>query len=114
MYKDEALTKIDQKDMATFHSGEQGELEDITKHVELELLKVIRKRPIDVVKLKTPWNQFGTLSETQLFGTEKLLHQVSTFKRSFEKLGQFQRWGDLEDSHGGCSLWMNFTNENKF
>jgi hypothetical protein len=54
VYKDEVLTKMDQKDMATFHSGEQGELEDITKHVELELLKVIRKRPTNGVKLKTP------------------------------------------------------------
>jgi len=48
------LIRTYQKDMATFHSGEQGELEHITEHVEPKLSRVTEKWPIDVVELKTP------------------------------------------------------------
>ncbi len=34
---------FDEEDVAIFHSGEQGELEDVTRHIELELSKVIGK-----------------------------------------------------------------------
>jgi hypothetical protein len=53
-YKDKALTITNQKDVATFHRGEQGELEDVIEHVELELSKVIGKQLVDVVELKSP------------------------------------------------------------
>ncbi len=42
-YKDEALTKTNQDNVAIFHSGEQGELEDVIEHVKLELSKVTEK-----------------------------------------------------------------------
>jgi hypothetical protein len=54
VYKDEVLIRMDHEDMATFHNGGQGELEDVTEHVELEFSKVVGKRPTDVAKLKTP------------------------------------------------------------
>jgi hypothetical protein len=41
--------------VATFHSGKQGELEDVTEHLELKLSRVIGKGPAYVVELKTPW-----------------------------------------------------------
>ncbi len=54
-YMDEVLTRINQEDVATFHSGKQGELDDVTKHVEPKLSKVNGKWLADVVELKTPW-----------------------------------------------------------
>jgi hypothetical protein len=39
-YMDEVLTRINQEDVVTFHSGKQGELDDVTKHVEPKLSKV--------------------------------------------------------------------------
>jgi hypothetical protein len=42
-YKDEALMRINQEDVATFHSGEQGKLEDIIEHIESEFSWVVEK-----------------------------------------------------------------------
>jgi hypothetical protein len=42
-YKEEALTRTNQEDVATFHSGKQGELEDVIKHIEPELSKFTKK-----------------------------------------------------------------------
>ncbi len=66
-YKDKALTITNQKDVATFHRGEQGELEDVIEHVELELSKVIGKQLVDVVELKSPWELIWDLIENLAF-----------------------------------------------
>jgi hypothetical protein len=42
-YKDEALTRIDQEDVAIFHNGEQGELEDIIENVKPKLSRITKK-----------------------------------------------------------------------
>ncbi len=53
--------------MATFHSGKQGELEDITKHVEPKLSKVNGKWLVDVVELKIPWEPIWDPNENPTF-----------------------------------------------
>jgi hypothetical protein len=50
---DKALTITNQEDVASFHSREQGKLEYVIKHVDLELLRVTGKQPTHVAKLKT-------------------------------------------------------------
>jgi hypothetical protein len=42
------LAITNQEDMATFHIGKQKELEDVIKHVELELSRLTEKQPINV------------------------------------------------------------------
>ncbi len=44
-YKDKALTRIDQEDVATFDGEKQGEVENITEHVKPQLSRITRKRP---------------------------------------------------------------------
>jgi hypothetical protein len=39
--------------VATFDSGEQREVEDVTEHVKPQLSRIIGKRPINVAKPKT-------------------------------------------------------------
>jgi hypothetical protein len=70
-YKDKASTKTNQEDMATFHCGEQGELEDITKHVGSKLSKVTRKRPTNVVEPKTPWEPIWDPTKNPTFWYRK-------------------------------------------
>jgi len=50
--------------VAIFHSGEQGELEDVIEHVKLELSKVTEKWLVNVVKPKTPWELIWALPKT--------------------------------------------------
>jgi hypothetical protein len=42
-YKDEVLMRTNQEDVAIFHSGEQGKLDDIIEHIKSEFSWVIEK-----------------------------------------------------------------------
>ncbi len=40
--------KIDPKKVVTFHNGEQNELEDVIKNIELETIQPIRNHPSEL------------------------------------------------------------------
>jgi hypothetical protein len=41
------------KEVVTFHSGEQNDLEDVTKNTELETIQPIRNHPLKLRHIKT-------------------------------------------------------------
>jgi hypothetical protein len=108
--------------VGTFHSGKQGELEDITEHIESKLSRVNRKWLAHMVELKTPWEPIWDPTKNLACGYQKAITpsfrthegEIAQLKRRLEKLKRSQRWSDFDNSHIRRSSQMSFTNEDEF
>jgi hypothetical protein len=69
--------KNNPKEVMTFHSGEQNELEGITKNIELKTIQPIGNHPPKLwhikIELETPQESMWDPTEKKLFGTVKPL-----------------------------------------
>ncbi len=80
--------RTNQEDVAIFHSGEQGKLDDIIEHIKSEFSWVIEKWPMDVVELKTPRKLIWDPTKNPTFWYRETI--ALSFHTNEDEIAQFE------------------------